>query len=166
MDKATVNAILPSWATINEDGIGIIELNGVKLEVDMTDPDFYEQFMAIARQMKDYKSKAGASNGESLAEQVEMMDDFFDDLFGEDTAARIFKNRSLMARLNLFKAMSDIGNLQEAVIRDNAAQPVPKLNPVKDSKILPMGGDPAYPRNRKERREAARREQQARNRKG
>lgn len=148
------NTQLPSWARFNEDGICVIELNGTHIEVDMTDPDFYERFMSTSEKFKNYKAPAGATSAEIMSDQVDVIDDSLDDLLGDGMAEKLFVTRSLMQRLNFFTVFVKIGEIQRKIMQDYAATTAPRG----------LGSDTVVarpPRNRKERREAARRAHQA-----
>lgn len=90
-----------------------IIVNGKKLEVDFLDADFLEKYEelthAIVEAIQDKTAYAGKTNAESLRYQCECVNEYFDELFGEGTAEKMFGiNGKLSIRLDAFAQLGAI----------------------------------------------------------
>ena len=77
--------------------MGIINVNGTELELDLMDADVMEKFEnlcgEIADKIQEPTQYEGLSGAESMRKQCRYVDRFFDDLFGEGTAKAIFHGK-------------------------------------------------------------------------
>lgn len=95
--------------------MGKINLNGVNLELDLMDIDVmgnYEQLMnETVERVKDESQYEGKSNAEGMKYQCSLVKDFFDKLFGEGTAEKVFsgKENNLYAHLEAFATVAKAG---------------------------------------------------------
>lgn len=75
-----------------------VTINGVELELDLMDADVAEKFdnlnAEIAVEIKNPEHYEGLSNADCMRVQCRMVDSYFDRLFGEGTADRIFPKRN------------------------------------------------------------------------
>lgn len=75
-----------------------VTINGVELELDLMDADVVEKFdnlnAEIAVEIKNPEHYEGLSNADCMRVQCRMVDSYFDRLFGEGTADRIFPKRN------------------------------------------------------------------------
>ena len=88
-----------------------IIINGVTLEGDFMDADFVGPYEEATKKMQE---KASASRGkkynsfaESIREQCETVDEYFDDTFGPGTAAKVFAGAGHHLMIHL-KAVEDL----------------------------------------------------------
>lgn len=74
--------------------MGVININGIDLELDLMDADVMEKFESlcteIANKIQEPTQYDGLSSAESMRKQCKYVDRFFDDLFGEGTAKAVF----------------------------------------------------------------------------
>lgn len=95
-----------------------MEINGIELELDIFDADVmaaYEQELAtVAAQGEALQKQAGLSAAASIRAQCRLIADFFDHLFGEGTAQRLFgEKQHLLHSLDAFEALlADLGEKQ------------------------------------------------------
>lgn len=90
-----------------------IIINGKKLEVDFLDADFLEKYEELTRAVvdaiQDRSAYEGKTNAESLRYQCECVNEYFDELFGEGTAEKMFGiNGKLSIRLDAFAHLGAI----------------------------------------------------------
>lgn len=75
-----------------------VTINGVELELDLMDADVVEKFdnlnAEIAVEINNPEHYEGLSNADCMRVQCRMVDSYFDRLFGEGTADRIFPKRN------------------------------------------------------------------------
>lgn len=75
-----------------------VTINGVEFELDLMDADVVEKFdnlnAEIAVEIKNPEHYEGLSNADCMRVQCRMVDSYFDRLFGEGTADRIFPKRN------------------------------------------------------------------------
>lgn len=71
---------------------------GVELEFDFLDADQLEVYERenekVAKDIKDPKQYEGKSTSDCLRIQCSIVDDFFDNLFGEGTSQKLFKGKA------------------------------------------------------------------------
>lgn len=95
--------------------MGKINLNGVNLNLDLMDINVmgnYEQLMReTVEQVQDKSQYEGKSNAEGLKYQCSLVRNFFDKLFGEGTAEKIFsgKENNIYAHLEAFTTIAKEG---------------------------------------------------------
>ena len=74
--------------------MGVININGIDLELDLMDADVMEKFESlcteIANKIQEPTQYDGLSSAEGMRKQCKYVDRFFDDLFGEGTAKAVF----------------------------------------------------------------------------
>lgn len=90
-----------------------IKINGVSLEGDFMDADFAGPYEDATRKMQ---AKAQANQGkkydrfaDGILEQCETIDEYFNDVFGEGTAAKVFAGAEHHLMIHL-KAVEDLTN--------------------------------------------------------
>lgn len=87
--------------------MGVININGTELEIDMTDADVidkYEQLVEkVVRDVSEPKQYEGLSTSDGIRLQCQHIDSFFDALFGSGTAKEVFKgSNSLSLHIDAF----------------------------------------------------------------
>lgn len=77
-------------------------INGVELELDLLDADVAEKFETECQRVKDRvadkKAYEGKSNSGAMRYQCEVVNDFFDCVFGEGTAEKLFEGKHHIGR--------------------------------------------------------------------
>lgn len=77
-------------------------INGVELELDLLDADMAEKFETECQRVKDRvadkKAYEGKSNPDAMRYQCEVVNDFFDCMFGAGTSEKLFKGRHHIGR--------------------------------------------------------------------
>lgn len=72
-------------------------INGVELELDLLDADVAEKFETECQRVKDRvadkKAYEGKSNPDAIRYQCEVVNDFFDSIFGYGTSEKVFEGR-------------------------------------------------------------------------
>lgn len=72
-------------------------INGVELELDLLDADMAEKFESECQRVKarvtDKKAYEGKSNPDAIRYQCEVVNDFFDSIFGYGTSEKVFEGR-------------------------------------------------------------------------
>ncbi len=84
-----------------------VNINGVDLELDMLDADVVEKFESLIKEVtdkiQDGKNYEGLSNADGMRFQCRTVEEFFDKLFGDGTAERVFpKNNNLGIRMEAY----------------------------------------------------------------
>lgn len=96
-------------------------INGVELELDLMDADVVERFdnlnAEIAVEIKNPEHYEGLSNADCMRVQCRMVDSYFDRLFGEGTADKIFpKRNNLGDRMEAFGQTVSMTKEQDSII--------------------------------------------------
>lgn len=99
-----------------------VTINGVELELDLMDADVVEEFdnlnAEIAAEIKNPEHYEGLSNADCMRVQCRMIESYFDRLFGEGTADRIFpKHNNLGDRLEAFGQTVSMSKEQGSIIK-------------------------------------------------
>lgn len=98
-----------------------ITINGVELELDLMDADVMEKYETlnteIVEKVKEPTQYQGLSNAEGMRLQCRHVDNFFDKLFGDGTAQKIFGGgNNLGVRLDAFAQVSQMsGDIDKRV---------------------------------------------------
>lgn len=98
-----------------------ITINGVELELDLMDADVMEKYetlnQEIVEKVKEPTQYEGLSNAEGMRLQCRHVDKFFDALFGDGTAQKIFGGgNNLGVRLEAFAQVSQMsGDIDKRV---------------------------------------------------
>ena len=97
-------------------------INEVELELDLMDADVVERFdnlnAEIAAEIKNPEHYEGLSNADCMRVQCRMVDSYFDRLFGEGTADRIFpKRNNLGDRMEAFGQTVSMSKEQGSIIK-------------------------------------------------
>lgn len=98
-----------------------VTINGVELELDLMDADVVEKFdnlnAEIAAEIKNPEHYEGLSNADCMRVQCRMVDSYFDRLFGEGTAGRIFpKRNNLGDRMEAFGQTVSMAREQSSIV--------------------------------------------------
>lgn len=101
--------------------MGEINICGHILEADFLDADFMERFEVSTQAMMDQievlKTQKRSSAAEGLRTQCRLVEDCFDGIFGEGTAAMIFGGRmNLLDHLEAFAVLTDSRKDSEAEV--------------------------------------------------
>lgn len=93
--------------------MAVIEVNGVELELDMLDADVVERYenlnKDLVEKIQEPTQYDGLSTAEGMRLQCRMINTFFDKLFGDGTAKRIFgEGYRLDDRLDAFGKVSQM----------------------------------------------------------
>lgn len=99
-----------------------VTINGVELELDLMDADVVEKFdnlnAEIAVEIKNPEHYEGLSNADCMRVQCRMVDSYFDRLFGEGIADRIFpKRNNLGDRMEAFGQTVSMSKEQDSIIK-------------------------------------------------
>lgn len=99
-----------------------VTINEVELELDLMDADVVEKFdnlnAEIAVEIKNPEHYEGLSNADCMRVQCRMVDSYFDRLFGEGTADRIFpKRNNLGDRMEAFGQTVSMSKEQDSIIK-------------------------------------------------
>ena len=74
--------------------MSIININGIDLELDLLDADVMEKYQnlnaEIAEKIKEPTQYQGISTADGMRKQCRYIEEFFDKLFGEGPAQRLF----------------------------------------------------------------------------
>lgn len=77
-------------------------INGVELELDILDADVAEKFETECQRVKarvaDKRAYEGKSNPDAIRYQCEVVNDFFDSVFGYGTSEKVFEGRHHIGR--------------------------------------------------------------------
>lgn len=81
-------------------------INGVELELDLLDADVAKKWETECQRVKDRvadKARSEKSNADMMLYQCEVIDDFFDCVFGDGTSQKLFEgNHHLGKRVDAF----------------------------------------------------------------
>lgn len=91
-----------------------VNINGIELELDLMDADVMEKYEElntdIMERIADNSNYEGKSTAEAMRFQCRCVDEFFDRLFGDGTAEKLFGGRNhLGERMDAFGQVSKIG---------------------------------------------------------
>lgn len=90
-----------------------IIINGVTLQGDFMDANFVGPYEEATYKMQkkaaECQAKKYTSFAESIREQCATVDEYFDDIFGEGTSARVFEGAETQLMVHL-KAVEDLTN--------------------------------------------------------
>lgn len=101
-----------------------IIINGVTLQGDFMDADFVGPFEEATRKLQDRtiasRGKQYASVAEGYLEQCKTIDAYFDEIFGEGTAARLFQGaeHNVMNHLKAVEALTDWAHGEKKKLND------------------------------------------------
>ena len=92
--------------------MSVLTINGTELEFDLFDADVMEKYetanQIVRTKMKDTSLYAGKTTAENMRTQCEIVDEFFDSVFGAGTAQKVFvKAGNLRERIEAFGAVAD-----------------------------------------------------------
>ena len=83
-----------------------MKLNDIEVEFSFTDADCIERLENAAKKVKEkseLKDKKEISLSEAIREECKIIDEFFDEVFGEGISEKIFKNKKdLQEHMELF----------------------------------------------------------------
>lgn len=102
----------------------MIEINGIKLEADFMDADFVGQYEEATKHLQQHalahKDKHYDSLKEGYLDQIRTVNVYFNEIFGEGTADRIFegKEKNLMTHLKAVETLTDWGNAEKKKLSD------------------------------------------------
>lgn len=102
----------------------MIEINGIKLEADFMDADFIGQYEDATRHLQQHalaqKVKHYDSLKEGYLEQIKVVNLYFNEIFGDGTADKIFagKEKNLMVHLQAVATLTDWGNAEKKRLND------------------------------------------------
>jgi len=90
--------------------MGKIVINNVELELELLDADVMEVYEDtinnVAVKVKDPTAYKGKSNADAMRYQCRCVEEAFDTIFGEGTAAKVFpKNNNLRVRMEAFNVL-------------------------------------------------------------
>lgn len=91
-----------------------LNINGTELELDLMDADVMERFEKLMQnvidKVRDNSQYEGKTTSEGMKFQCEVIDDFFNKMFGEGTAEKLFgSTHHLGLRMDAFGAVSKVG---------------------------------------------------------
>lgn len=82
----------------------MIEINGVELEFDAYDADQVEKIEKVSKKIDEIDIPEGANWSQIIRIRCEGIFNFFDTIFGEDTAYKIFEGKTNLKKCNLILA--------------------------------------------------------------
>lgn len=101
-----------------------IIINGVTLQGDFMDADFVGPYEEATKKMQATaaasRGKQYASVAEGYLEQCATVDEYFDDVFGEGTAAKVFQGaeHNIMAHLKAVEQLTDWAQGEKKKLND------------------------------------------------
>lgn len=101
--------------------MSVININGIELEIDMTDADVLDKYEQLSEQVvKDVREPEqykNLSNTDGMRLQCRYIDGFFDNLFGAGTAKKVFKgSNSLGLHIDAFGRVAQcVGNAENEI---------------------------------------------------
>lgn len=103
--------------------MGMITINGTELEFDLFDADVIEKYEdgneKVLAKMKDNTLFEGKSTADCMRVQCGIIDGFFDEVFGDGTAQKIFnKPWNLRERIYAFEAVAEESQKCGQEVRD------------------------------------------------
>ena len=102
----------------------MIEINGIKLEADFMDADFVGYYEESTKHLQEHalaqKNKHYDSLREGYLDQIGAVNVYFNDIFGEGTADKIFKGKekNLMTHLRAVETLTTWGNSEKKKLSD------------------------------------------------
>lgn len=105
-------------------------INGVELELDLLDADVTEKFETECQRVKDCvadkKAYEGKSNSGAMRYQCEVVNDFFDRMFGEGTSEKLFEGKHHIGRsMEAFAAVVSEANKSSEKIKEISREYMP-----------------------------------------
>ena len=105
-------------------------INGVELELDLLDADVAEKFETECQRVKDRvadkKAYEGKSNSGAMRYQCEVVNDFFDCVFGEGTSEKLFEGKHHIGRsMESFAAVVSEANKSSEQIKEISREYMP-----------------------------------------
>lgn len=101
--------------TVNDDNIGIVTISDMEFEIDVTDPDFMEKLQVVGAAMENINGNK-ADGPDQVRSLISVLDEHFDMLFGDGSAAKAFPTNSLMKHINAFASIVEVANAQKATL--------------------------------------------------
>lgn len=100
-----------------------LTINGVDLELDLMDADVVERFedlnKEIVKKIQDPEAYDGLSTADGMRYQCSCVNDYFDKLFGEGTAEKVFhKNNNLGIRMEGFAQVTALSGEAKTFMDD------------------------------------------------
>lgn len=101
-----------------------IEINGVMLEGDFTDADFVGPYETATKAMQkkaaENQGKKYETFAESIVDQCELIEEYFDAIFGGGTSEKLFDNvhHKLMVHLKAVESLTDWANGERKKLND------------------------------------------------
>ena len=101
-----------------------IIINSVTLQGDFMDADFVGPYELATRKMQETaaanQGKKYASIAEGYLEQCQTVDEYFDDIFGPGTAAKVFQGaeRNIMVHLKAVEQLTDWAQGEKKKLND------------------------------------------------
>ncbi len=101
-----------------------IFINGVTLQGDFMDADFVGPYEAATRKLQAAaiasRDRKYASAAEGYLEQCRTVDEYFDDIFGAGTAAKVFQGRehNIMTHLEAVEQLTDWAQGEKKKLND------------------------------------------------
>lgn len=101
-----------------------IIINGVTLQGDFMDADFIGPYEEATKKMQATaaanRGKHYASVAEGYLDQCQTVDTYFDDIFGEGTAAKVFQGaeHNIMVHLKAVEALTDWAQGEKKKLND------------------------------------------------
>lgn len=101
-----------------------IIINGVTLQGDFMDADFIGPYEEATRKMQARAAESRDKKYDRIAdgyiEQCEVVDDYFDEIFGAGTAAEVFKGKehNIMVHLKAVETLTDWAQGEKKKLND------------------------------------------------
>ena len=101
-----------------------IIINGVTLQGDFMDADFVGPYEAATRKMQEIaaasRGKKYASVAQGYLEQCQTVNEYFDDVFGPGTAAKVFQGaeHNIMVHLKAVEQLTDWARGEKKKLND------------------------------------------------
>lgn len=95
--------------------MGVINVNGIDLDLNLLDADILEKYeklnKEIVEKINEKTQYENISTADGMRLQCKYVDEFFDGLFGDGTATKLFGNgHDLRIRMEAFAQVSSQGN--------------------------------------------------------
>ncbi len=104
--------------------MSVVTINGVEFECDFYDADFVEPFEKASKKMQERAAELQSfkgTNAESMRKLCEVVNDYFDEIFGEGTSERLFHgNHNMMDHIRAAEVLADESNKSRKEMADFA----------------------------------------------
>lgn len=93
-------------------------------ELDFTDPDFLDTIDTANKRMKKRTEQLSPTGSkiELAREQVNIIDDFFDDVLGDGASKKMFSSNSAMKRVEAMNTMKTVQMADEMTVAEMRSQ--------------------------------------------